>query len=107
MHAAAAEAGRLARRVEAGNGVAVGPEHAALEVGLKPAERLAGEQVEPDGDQRPGLRVEQPVRLGDARDLVGEVLPRHADRHDLRVLGVRVRRPRGRAPATSLLDLLE
>ena len=104
--------GDLAGRVEAREDLAAGPEHAAGEVGLQPAEGLAGEDVEADGDQRAGLGVEQPVRRGDADQLVAEVVAGAPDGGDLQVLGERVLdlavagddlpldRRRGRAPAS-------
>ena len=52
----------------------------------QPAERLAREDRELHGDQRPGRGIENPVRLGDADQLVAEILARRADRHHLRVL---------------------
>src|SRR5215211_6075086 len=52
VHPPAAEAGDLAGRVEPGQRLAVGAQHARLEVGLEAAERLAGEDVELHADQR-------------------------------------------------------
>ncbi len=73
-----------------GQRLAVGAEHAAGQVGVQAAERLAREDVQADRDQRAGLRVEDPVRRGDARDPVRQVAPRAADRGDLQVLRVGV-----------------
>ena len=87
MHAAAAEAAHLARGIHPRERLAAGPQHAAGEVGLEPAERLAGEDVEADGDERARLGVEQPVRARDADQPVAAVVPRPADRGDLGVLG--------------------
>ena len=67
VHPAAAEAGHLARRVEARQRLARRLQDAPVEVGLQPAERLAGEDVELDRDQRPGVGVEDAVRRGDPR----------------------------------------
>src|SRR4051794_34452183 len=58
VDSAAAEAGDLARRVETGERIARGGQDAGVEVGLQTAERLAGEDGEPDGDQRAGVGVE-------------------------------------------------
>ena len=87
---AAAEAGDLARRVQAREDLAAGAQHPAGQVGLQAAEGLAGEQVEPDGDQRAGVGVEQPVRRRDPDQLVAEVVAGPAERGDLQVLGERV-----------------
>jgi hypothetical protein len=87
VHAAAAEAGDLARGIEAGKGLARCLEHARGQVRLQTAERLAGEDVQADGDQRAGVGVEDPVRRRDAGDLVGEVGAGAVDRGDLAVLG--------------------
>jgi hypothetical protein len=57
---------------------------------VQAAERLAREDVQLDGDQRAGRRVQQPVRGGDARDAVGQVAAGAVDRGDLEVLRVRV-----------------
>ena len=46
VHPAAAEAGHLAGRVQAGQRLAVGAQHARGEVGLQAAERLAREDVQ-------------------------------------------------------------
>ena len=54
------------------------------------AEGLAGQDVQPYGDQRAGRRVEQPVRRGHADQPVAEVAAGAADGGDLRVLGERV-----------------
>lgn len=62
MHAAAAEAGGLADRVEPGNDLSFLAEHARVEIGLEAAQRLAGEDIELDRDQRPVRRIEDPVR---------------------------------------------
>ena len=70
MHAAAAEARRLACRVDVAERGAVGPEHPRGEVGRKPAQRFARQYPEPHRDQRPVGRIEQAVRLGHADQLV-------------------------------------
>src|SRR4051812_1538205 len=90
VHSAAAEAGDLAGRIEAGEGSAVGADHLGVEVGLEPAERLARADVQPDRDQRPVLGVEQLVGLRDPRDPVAAELACVGDRHQLEVLGVAV-----------------
>ena len=66
---------------------AVGGHALAVEVGLEPAERLAREDVEADGDQRAVRRVEDLVRLRDADQLVGAAAAGVVDRHHLDVLG--------------------
>jgi hypothetical protein len=66
VHAAAAEAGGLAGRVQPGMISPSAPSTRRVEVGLQAAERLAGQDVELDGDQRAGLRVEDAVRGGGA-----------------------------------------
>ena len=63
VHAAATEAGHLARGVDAGQWCAVGPQHAGVEVGLEAAERLAGEDRQAYGDQRSRFGIEQAVGL--------------------------------------------
>ncbi len=57
-----------------------------MEVGVEAAEGLAGEDVQPDGYQGSGRRVEQAVRGGGADQLVAEVAPGPVDRGDLEVL---------------------
>lgn len=57
MDAAAAEAGGLARGVEARERAPVGPHDVALQVRLDAAERLAREQVHAHGDEGAVLRV--------------------------------------------------
>ena len=90
VHAAAAESCDLAGRVKPRHRLAVGAQHAAVEIGLQAAERLAGQNIEPNGNQRAGLRIEQPVRLGRANKPVAEIIARGADGHDLHVLAERV-----------------
>src|SRR5580693_8415274 len=50
---AAATAGRLARGVEPRHDLAVLAEHAGVQIGLEAAQRLAGQDIEFYGDQRP------------------------------------------------------
>ena len=57
-----------------------------VEISLQAAQRLSGEDVEFDGDQRTRLRIGQPVRGDDAADTVGQVPARGPDRGDLAVL---------------------
>ncbi len=85
-----AEAGHLAGRVETLDGRAVGAEGAGVEVGLDAAERLAGEDVQLDADQRARRRVEDAVRGGDPAEAVADVAAGVADALDLGVLGVGV-----------------
>ena len=61
MHPTAAKAGRLPHRVKSGHDGTVGPQGAGAQVFLDGTERLAREDIELDGDQRPGLRVEYRV----------------------------------------------
>jgi len=92
VHPPAAEPGHLTRREQAGHGPVrrVPAEHPPGQVGLQAAQRLAGQDVEPHGDQRPGLRVQDLVRRRGA----GQPLTTRAagvpDGHDLQVLGERV-----------------
>lgn len=87
MHPAAAETGRLAGRVDPGQRGAVRGEDPGGQVRLQAAERFSGEDVEPDGDQRPGLGVEDAVRCGGPDQLVAQVGAGAPDRGDLEVLG--------------------
>src|SRR5437763_1863240 len=73
VHAAAAETGGFAGGVEAGDDLAVVAEHAGVEVGLEAAERLAGEDVELDRDQRAMGGVENAVRPGGADQFVADI----------------------------------
>jgi hypothetical protein len=91
VHATAAEAGRLARRVEAGHRLAGGGQYPGGQVGVQAAEALAGQHVQPDGDQRARRRVEQRVRPGDAHEPVAQVRPSPPDGCHLRVLAERTR----------------
>ena len=59
-----------------GTGSAGGRQHPRRQVGLQPAERLAGEHVQPHRDQRPGRRVEQRVRAGHPHQPVAQVRAR-------------------------------
>jgi hypothetical protein len=72
VHPPAAEPGHLTRREQPrhqpgrrpGSGAVL--EHPAGQVGLQAAQRLAGQDVEPHGDQRARLGVEDLVRRGGA-----------------------------------------
>ena len=90
MHAAAAETGDFAHRIEALDRLAIGAQHAAVEIGLQAAQRLAGQDVEPDRDQRAILRIEQLVRLCRADQPVAEIGAGAAQGGDLHVLGERI-----------------
>src|SRR5438128_849419 len=57
VHAAAAEAGDLARREYVAEGGAVGLQHACRKVGLQAAQGLAREDPQAHGDQRPCGRI--------------------------------------------------
>ena len=76
VHAAAAETGRFAGGVEPRHDVAVAAEHAGVEVGLEAAQRLAGQDVELDRDQRAVGGIENAVRLGGADQAVADIAAR-------------------------------
>jgi hypothetical protein len=92
VHAAAAEPGDLPGGEQAGHraGRPDPAEHPAGQVGLQAAQGLAGQDVEPDGDQRPGLGIQYLVRRGGPGQPVAAEPAGVADRHDLQVLGERV-----------------
>ena len=83
---------RRPRRPRTGRGAArpSAVQHPAVQVGLQAAEGLAGQDVQPDGDQRAGLGVEEPVRCRGPDQLVAAVAAGVADRGDLHVLAERV-----------------
>lgn len=58
---AAAKASNLARRIKAGQGAAIGTQGLPRKIGVQPAKRLAGQNVQPHRDQWPGLGVKQPM----------------------------------------------
>src|SRR5277367_547402 len=87
VHAAAAKAGDLADRIEAGDDGAAGAEDARVEISLEAAERLAGQDVEAHGDQRAMGGIENAMRRRGADQLVAEEPARIVDAHHLRVLG--------------------
>jgi len=92
VHPAAAEPGDLPGSEQAGHRPG-GPdpaEHPAGQVGLQAAEGLAGQDVEPDGDQRAGLGIQDLVQRGGPGQPVAAEPAGVADRHDLQVLGERV-----------------
>lgn len=70
----AAEAGDLSRGIQAGDGFPVAAEHPGVEVGLQAAKALAGEHVQPDGDEGAVLRVENLVGPRRANQLVAAVV---------------------------------
>src|SRR5436305_13753041 len=70
VDAAAAEARRLPGGIQTRERLTGGLQHPALEVRLETAERLSGEDVEPDRDERPRVRVQPPMRRGNSRDAV-------------------------------------
>jgi hypothetical protein len=86
VHPAAAEPGGLARRVQAWHWCSAGAKDPRGQVGVQPAERLAGQHVQPDGDQRAGRGVEQPVRPGHPHEPVAYVGACSAHRDKLAVL---------------------
>src|ERR1700730_5657657 len=63
VHAAAAESGGFAGRVEPPDDLAVASESARIEVGLETAKRLAGQDVELHRDQRSLFGIEDAMRL--------------------------------------------
>src|SRR3954447_4860848 len=75
VHAAAAKAGGFAGGVQSGHDLPIAAEYARVQVGLKAAQRLAGENVEFHCDQRAMRRVEDPVRLGGADQPVANIAP--------------------------------
>jgi hypothetical protein len=90
VHAAAAEARRLAGREQTGNrGAAVG-ERARLQVRLDSAQRLAGEHVQLHSDERAGRGIQDAVRLGGPDEPVAPIGARRAEHRHLRVLRERV-----------------
>ncbi len=68
--------------------VAVMGEHAEVEVGLKAAQRLAGQDVELHRDQGAVRGIENPVRFGGADQPVADIAARIVDVHHLRILDV-------------------
>src|SRR5689334_13462536 len=72
VHPAAAEAARLARRVQTAHRRAVRAQHPTVEIGLEPAERLAREDPQADGHEWPALRIEERVRTRDTDEAVAE-----------------------------------
>ena len=63
VHPAAAETRHLAGSEHVAQRLPIRPQHAPRQVGLQPAQRLARQNPQPHGDQRPRLGVEQAVRL--------------------------------------------
>jgi hypothetical protein len=90
VHAAAAEPGRLADRVQPFDRLAITVESPPTEIGPDTTEGFPGKDLQPDRDQRAGGGVEQAVRRDRAAEPVTEVAPRVADALDLRVLAERV-----------------
>src|ERR1700676_5061748 len=70
VHAAADEAGRFAGSVESRHDLAVLAEYAGIKIGLEATERLAGQDIEFDRDQRAMRGIENPVRAGGADQAV-------------------------------------
>ena len=64
------------------------PNTREVEIGLEAAQRLAGQDVELDRDQRAVRGIENAVRLGGADQPVADIAPRIVDVHHLRVLDV-------------------
>src|SRR5229473_8386450 len=78
VHAAAAEARRLADRIEAGNGLIFAGQDAALEIRGDAAETLAAHDELANGDERHGALVEDRLRFADAH-AVGAILAQLGD----------------------------
>src|SRR5579863_10406460 len=76
VHAAAAEAGRLARGIEPRHDLAVLAEDARIEIGLETAERLAGQDIELHRDQGAVGGIENAVRFCGADQAVADVTSR-------------------------------
>jgi hypothetical protein len=72
VDSAALEPGNFAGGVQLGNRASAVVEDATSRVGLQSLERLAGDDVESDGDQRPGRRIEELVRGGGAEQALDE-----------------------------------
>src|SRR5260370_7598624 len=66
VHAAAAEARRLADRIEAGDGLIFAGQDAALEIRGDAAETLAAHDQLANGDERHGALVQDRLRFADA-----------------------------------------
>ena len=86
MHSAPAESGYLTRGEQARDRLAGIRQYPPGQVGLQPAEGLAGDDVQPHRDQRAGPGIEDLVRGGGADEAFAERPARVADRHDLHVL---------------------
>ncbi|PQM48504.1 hypothetical protein C1Y40_01274 [Mycobacterium talmoniae] len=86
VHTAAAEPGHLPGRVQPVERAAVGLEYPGVQVGFQAAQSLSGQDVQLDRDQRPGLRVGQPVRGHHPAQPVAQIGAGPADRGDLPVL---------------------
>jgi hypothetical protein len=78
MHASAAEAGCLTRRIQSWHGRAILAEHAAVKIGLQAPQRFARENIEADRDQRPCIGIEDLVWGCGADEPVAQIPPRSA-----------------------------
>src|SRR5260370_42034758 len=78
VHAAAAEARRLADRVEPGDRLIAVGQHAAIEIRGDAAETLAAHDDLANGDERPGALIEDRLRFADAH-AVGAILAQLRD----------------------------
>jgi hypothetical protein len=76
VHAAAAESRNLSGGVKPLHRLTVGAQHAAVEIGLQAAQRLAGQDVEANRNQRTRVGIEQTVRPGRADEPVTEIAAR-------------------------------
>ncbi len=85
MNAAAAEARHLARRVQARHHCAAGREHPRAQIGFQAAQRLAGQDIHPDGDQGAVCRGKHRGRSRHPRQALTE---QSAGRSHQRQLGV-------------------
>src|SRR5690242_14491815 len=66
VHAATAKTGGFACRIESPDDLAVLAEHARIQIGLEATQRLAGQDVEFDRNQRAMRGVEDSMRFGGA-----------------------------------------
>ncbi len=75
MNAAATETGHLPRGVQPRHRLAVGGNHAAVEIGLQTAESFTCQNPQAHRNQRPGGRIEQFVRARGADQAIAEIAP--------------------------------
>ncbi len=90
MHAPAAEAGRFAHGIQAGQDFSLFAKHAGREIGLETAQRLSRQNVQLHADQRTLRWIEQAVRLGGANQSIAPIAAGLADGGDLQILAERI-----------------